>query len=203
MRVVSWCSISCRMAIKKRRLVMVAASSGQPLKSRQASSSQCLSAPCLVRVKTSARSTGSCFKSCASKAGLAEWSTWMMRWVMRSTVEATGVTATRAGSRSIASASSAISLGIVAEKNSVCRLIGSLATILRMSLMKPMSNMRSASSRTRNSTCPSFSPLLCTRSSRRPGVATMTSMPCMTARTWRPIGTPPIASAEVRRIWRP
>jgi len=34
------------------------------------------------------------------------------------TVEATGVTATRAGSRSIASASSAMSLGMVAEKNS-------------------------------------------------------------------------------------
>ena len=50
----------------------------------------------------------------------------MMRWVMRSTVEATGVTATRAGSRSIASASSAMSFGMVAEKNSVCRLIGSL-----------------------------------------------------------------------------
>ena len=49
----------------------------------------------------------------------------MMRWVMRSTVEATGVTATRAGSRSICSASSAISFGIVAEKNSVCRLTGS------------------------------------------------------------------------------
>jgi len=66
----------------------------------------------------------------------------MMRWVIRSTVEATGVTATRAGSRSMASASSAMSFGMVAEKNRVCRLIGSLPTILRMSLMKPMSSMR-------------------------------------------------------------
>src|ERR1700688_770390 len=122
---------------------------------------------------------------------------------MRSAVGAAGVTATRAGSRSIASASSAISFGIVAEKNSVCRLIGVLATIFRMSLMKPMSSMRSASSSTRNSTWPSLSPLLCTRSSRRPGVATITSTPCMIERTWRPIGTPPIASAEVRRMWRP
>src|SRR6202022_3961651 len=87
----------------------------------------------------------------------------MMRWVMRSTVEATGVTATRAGPRSIASASSAMSFGIVAEKNSVCRLTGNFETIFRMSLMKPMSSMRSASSSTRNSTWPSFSPLLCTR----------------------------------------
>ncbi len=60
-----------------------------------------LSAPCLVRVKTSARLTGSSLRSCARIAGLAAKSTWMMRWSMRSTVEATGVTATRAGSRSI------------------------------------------------------------------------------------------------------
>jgi len=57
-----------------------------------------------------------------------------------------------------------------------------LRTIFRMSLMKPMSSMRSASSSTRNSTCPS-SAVACTRSSRRPGVATMTSTPCMTERT--------------------
>src|ERR1700727_2542672 len=50
---------------------------------------------------------------------------------MRSTVVAAGVTATRAGSRSIASASSAMSFGIVAEKNSGCRLIGVLATIFQ------------------------------------------------------------------------
>ena len=54
-----------------------------------------------------------------------------------------------------------MSFGMVAEKNSVCRSIGSLATILRMSWMKPMSSMRSASSSTRNSTWPSFSALLC------------------------------------------
>src|SRR5579872_2417049 len=103
----------------------------------------------------------------------------------------------------MASASSAISLGIVAEKNSVCRLTGNLATIFLMSLMKPISSMRSTSSSTRNSTWPSLSPLLCTRSSRRPGVATMISTPGITERTWRPIGTPPMASVELRRTWRP
>ena len=45
----------------------------------------------------------------------------MTRCSMRSTVVACGVTATRAGSRSIASASRVISCGMVAEKNSVCR----------------------------------------------------------------------------------
>ena len=58
---------------------------------------------------------------------------------------------------------------MVAEKNRVCRSVGSLATILRMSWMKPMSSMRSASSRTRTSTSLRRSALLRTRSSRRPG----------------------------------
>ncbi len=60
-----------------------------------------LSAPCLVRVKTSARSTGSPRRMSARSAALAPRSTWTMRWAMRSTVEATGVTATLAGSFSI------------------------------------------------------------------------------------------------------
>ena len=50
----------------------------------------------------------------------------MMRWVTRSTVEATGVTATLAGLCSIAPASSAMACGMVAEKNSVWRLAGQL-----------------------------------------------------------------------------
>jgi len=44
-----------------------------------------------------------------------------------------GVTATRSGLRSICAASSAIACGMVAEKNSVCRSLGSMATIWRMS----------------------------------------------------------------------
>ncbi len=62
------------------------------------------------------------------------------------------MTATRAGLVSISPARRAISGGMVAEKNSVWRSLGSRATIFRMSLMKPMSSMRSASSRTRTST---------------------------------------------------
>src|SRR6266702_3119868 len=73
-----------------------------------------LSAPCLVRVKTSARLIGSFFRSLVRTAGLAEKSIWRTRWLIRSAVEDTGVTATRAGSRSMASASSAMSFGIVA-----------------------------------------------------------------------------------------
>ena len=59
--------------------------------------------------------------------------------------------------------------GMVAEKNSVCRLTGMAATMRRTSWMKPMSSMRSASSSTRcvtpsRRTWPWF-----IRSSRRPG----------------------------------
>ena len=45
-----------------------------------------------------------------------------------------------------------MSCGMVAENSSVCRSVGSFATILRMSWMKPMSSMRSASSSTKIST---------------------------------------------------
>ncbi len=48
------------------------------------------------------------------------------RWSMRSTVVAAGVTATRTGSFSMELASSVISRGMVAEKNRVWRLAGSL-----------------------------------------------------------------------------
>ena len=76
----------------------------------------------------------------------------MTRCVDALGVDATGVTATRAGSRSICAARSAISRGMVAENSSVCRSFGSFATIVRMSWMKPMSSMRSASSSTSTST---------------------------------------------------
>ena len=82
-------------------------------------------------------------------------------------------------------ASSAISRGMVAEKNSVWRLLGSFATILRMSWMKPMSSMRSASSSTKTSTRSRCTARCCMRSSSRPGVATRTSTPAASARIWR------------------
>ncbi len=50
------------------------------------------------------------------------------------------------------SASRSISGGIVAEKNSVCRVKGTIFTMRSISGMKPMSSMRSASSMTRSST---------------------------------------------------
>jgi len=65
--------------------------------------------------------------------------------------EAGGATAISTGSRRNASASLRISTGIVAEKNNVCRGSGKRPTMRSTSGMNPMSSMRSASSRTRNS----------------------------------------------------
>src|SRR5205814_2220823 len=79
--------------------------------------------------------------------------------------------------------SAAISLGMVAEKNSVCRLTGMWRRILWTSGRNPMSSMRSASSSTRTSR-PEKSPCRCWMwSSSRPGVAMITLAPCRKART--------------------
>ena len=67
---------------------------------------------------------------------------------MASTVDAGGVTSMRTGSLRICFESAAISCGMVAEKRSVCRFEGRRAMTLRTSWIKPMSSIRSASSRT-------------------------------------------------------
>ena len=70
-----------------------------------------------------------------------------------------------------------ISVGMVAVKNSVCRVNGTSLQIRSISGMKPMSSMRSASSITRSSTPVSSSPPRSVWSSNRPGVAIRTSTP--------------------------
>ena len=133
---------------------------------------------------------------------LRDASTNITRWSIFSTVVATGVTATCTGSRSMAAASWEISRGMVAEKNKVCRSAGMVETMRRMGTMKPRSSMWSASSSTRISTPSSVTARSCMWSSRRPGVATSTSMPFCTARAWRGFGTPPNIRA-VRNPVRP
>ena len=68
---------------------------------------------------------------------------------------------------------------------------GSRSMILRMSRMKPMSSMRSASSRTRISTRDRSMVRCVTWSSRRPGVATTISGPARSFATWGSKPTPP------------
>ena len=67
--------------------------------------------------------------------------------------------------------------GIVALKNRFCRFCGKSATTLRMSWIKPMSSMRSASSSTKTSSFLRLTAFWPIKSSRRPGVATSTSTP--------------------------
>src|SRR5262249_3154019 len=70
-----------------------------------------------------------------------------------------------------------ISADIVAENRSVCRFVGSIASTRLMAGRKPMSSMRSASSRTRTSSVDRSTALRSVRSSRRPGVAITTLAP--------------------------
>ena len=93
-----------------------------------------------------------------------------------------------------------ISGGIVAEKNSVCRVNGISLQMRSMSGMKPMSSMRSASSMTRISTPLSSSLPRSKWSSRRPGVAISTSAPRSSFLSWSSNETPPISSAMLS-LW--
>jgi hypothetical protein len=110
---------------------------------------------------------------------------------MASRVAFAGATSTVAGSRRMPPDRRRMSSEKVAENIRFCRFAGSSAMIFWMSGRKPMSSIRSASSRTRISTCPRLATLCPTRSSRRPGVATRISMPPRNALIWGSIGIPP------------
>ncbi len=123
---------------------------------------------------------------------------------MRSTAGASGRIATCTASRTSVRASSTTSGASVAEKNSDWRRAGSAAMTLRMSRMKPMSSIRSASSSTKTSTASRRANPCCMRSSSRPGVAMTMSTPRRSACTWGFCPTPPkITVWETPRTWRP
>ena len=87
-----------------------------------------LSAPCLVRVKTSAFCTGGFrfWMSHGSRNFLLPFSTKYRLWSMRSTVLDTGSTLTKAGSCRMPAASCSISLGMVAREHQVLAHFGQL-----------------------------------------------------------------------------
>ena len=85
----------------------------------------------------------------------------------------------------------------VAEKSRVCRDAGVFDTMRRMSGRKPMSSMRSASSRTRVSTCERLQSPELMRSMRRPGVATTRSHPLWSAARCGSYETPPTRTVAV------
>ena len=117
------------------------------------------------------------------------------RWTIVAAVEAGRATSTLTGLCRNASASRWISGGMVAEKNRVWRVKGTIFTMRSISGMNPMSSMRSASSITRSSTPVSRSLPRSKWSSRRPGVAISTSTPRVILASWSPKDTPPISSA--------
>ena len=83
----------------------------------------------------------------------------------------------------------------VAENSKVWRLAGVAATMASMSSAKPMSSMRSASSRISTSTSDSLILRRLRWSSRRPGVATTTSHWRCNCLIWANIGAPPTRQA--------
>ena len=152
-----------------------------------------LSAPCLVRLNTSAFCTGGVrfLMSQGSRNFLLPFSTKYRLWSMRSTVLDTGSTFTKAGSCRMPAASCSISLGMVALNIRFWRFAGSFAMTFFTSCTKPMSSIRSASSSTKTSRfdrsiwpCPM-------RSFRRPGQAMRMSTPFRMASTCGAWPTPP------------
>ena len=85
----------------------------------------------------------------------------------------------------------------VAENRSVCRSLGSICMMLRMSSMKPMSSIRSASSNTTISTRLSVMFFCLTWSSSRPTVATTISQPLRKSAVCLSMPMPPN-----KTVWR-
>ena len=109
-------------------------------------------------------------------------------------------TSTRTGLCRKVSAMRWISGGMVAVKNSVCRVNGTSLPMRSMSGMKPMSNMRSASSMISSSQPDSSSLPRSEWSSRRPGVAISTSTPRRSLAFWSSNETPPMIRATLS-LW--
>jgi hypothetical protein len=162
------------------------------------SCSTSLLAPCLVRVNTSTWvQLYGCLIRCDSIGCFLSRSTGWIFCAITSTVELRRATSIMAGLSSRPSASALISSEKVAENSRFWRFGGSAASTLRISRMKPMSSMRSASSRIRISTLRLTVPWVMW-SSRRPGVATRMSTPCFSCLICGLMPTPPKITAEFR-----
>ncbi|CDC31028.1 unknown [Faecalibacterium sp. CAG:82] len=161
-----------------------------------------LSAPCLVRLNTSALTTGGFrfLMSQGSRNFLLPFSTKYRLWSMRSTVLETGSTLTNTGSCRMPAASCSISLGMVALNMRFWRCLGSLAITFFTSWTKPMSSIRSASSSTKISMFERSTSPCPTRSFNRPGQAMRISTPFLMASTCGAWPTPPKMTVA-RSFW--
>mmetsp|Transcript_73126 Transcript_73126/g.189902 ORF Transcript_73126/g.189902 Transcript_73126/m.189902 type:complete len:234 (-) Transcript_73126:359-1060(-) len=89
------------------------------------------------------------------------------------------------------------SLGQVAVNMLICFSHGTLSSISLICGSKPMSSMRSASSRTAKRTWSRITTLLLQKSFNRPGVAMRQSGPSLIFHSWSLFGAPPYAHAAV------
>ena len=120
-----------------------------------------------------------------------------------STVDDAGVTSTFSGDVSMVFAKVSISGGIVAEKKRVCRFAGNSFNMRRISCMNPMSNIRSASSKTKNSSAFRLMKPWLTRSCSRPGVATSICTPRLSSSVCGFCPTPPKMTACLNPVYLP
>ena len=150
-----------------------------------------LFALCFVRVNTSACSTPSSPSRWSSKSFFWCVSTYRRCWSTVSGALAWVATSTFCGLVRNSFVSFSTCVLIVALKSMVCLLLGVLLTIFFMSGMKPISSMRSASSRMSISTSSNLRCCCWIKSRSRPGVATTKSTPCLSACTCGFCPTPP------------
>ncbi|CAB3891742.1 hypothetical protein LMG1860_04880 [Achromobacter denitrificans] len=160
-------------------------------------------APCLVRVKTSTWCQPLSRMMWLIRSRLWCCSTRCTVCVTSSVAVLRGVTDTSPGLFSTPRARVRISSENVAENSRFWRCLGRSARILRMSRMKPMSSMRSASSSTRISTPERSTVFWPQWSSRRPGVATRMSSGLRSAEIWGLILTPPNITMDVSGVYLP
>ena len=153
-------------------------------------------APCLVRENTNTCCQSFCLMSWIKSADFWLLSTGQTHCFTVVAAALRGVTEISTGSLTRPLASSRISSEKVAENIRFWRCLGKMAKILRISRIKPMSSMRSASSNTKISSWLNFTAFWLYRSINRPGVATNTSTPWRNFAICGLIGTPPNITAE-------
>ncbi len=140
-------------------------------------------APCFVLVKTMPHVTSSSRMMLARIRRLSAFRVNRICCSIRSTVISSGLTSTVTAFLRNEFARLAIVVGMVALKSRFCRFLGRSLSTFSISRIKPMSSIRSASSRTKNSTCVMSIWPCPIKSNNRPGVAIRTSSPFCKART--------------------
>lgn len=143
-----------------------------------------LLAPCLVLVNTTTLLIGCVFRKCRRRSFLFSLLTIYRLWLTVSTVLVSGAIRISAGLVRKSRARFMILGSIVAEKNKVCTFLGIWLWIFLISLINPISSIRSASSSVKISTLLRFTCFWLIRSRSLPGVAITISTHLRSTLTW-------------------